>query len=228
MAGVIKDYPAGSEFIFDYLLPGTPGTVGGGTNRYTTYIKLHKGSDVKKLKEKTEGLRYRGESTFYIRDSENWRFRLRSLPEVHFTCNHELEGRFRNIRMLVWAGVLAFISALINHLVLFIGQQRKRALHNHALSVIGAGTGSLLWKSVCELLFSLIVAFIGVLVLIELVFPFFSGLYPSGWGRRYIYKICQKYWIWKADVCIRICFSAVCGYIYGYSNDPCGNYVTQP
>ncbi|MCD8167215.1 MAG: ABC transporter permease [Bacteroides sp.] len=173
VAGVIKDYPANTEFLFEYLLLGTPGL--NSMERAQTYVKVHRGTEMKKAWQKVEQVKYKGEVNYKTRDAEEWSFRLRSLPEIHLTCNHELNARFRNIRMLVLAGVLAFFSALINHLVLFIGQQQKRSLHNHTLSVIGAGTGSLVWKTVCELLLSLAVSFVLILVLIELVFPFFHN-----------------------------------------------------
>lgn len=52
------------------------------------------------------------------RTGKNWKINLLTASEVHLRCHPELTDRIRNIHILALAGTMAFLSALINLLVL--------------------------------------------------------------------------------------------------------------
>ena len=79
--------------------------------------------------------------------------------EVHLRCHPELTDRIRNIHILALAGIMAFLSALINQLVLFIGQQQRKQQKNRTYLCVGASTTSMVMKGFTELAFPLMIAF---------------------------------------------------------------------
>ncbi|MEG0456365.1 MAG: hypothetical protein RR559_13685, partial [Bacteroides sp.] len=72
--------------------------------RSTTYVQVYPHADVAALKQKIAASRMKEEDTKWGTYSQ-WRFHLRSLPEVHIACSPELDARFRNIRILAAAGL---------------------------------------------------------------------------------------------------------------------------
>lgn len=171
VAGVMKSYPQNSDFKVDYILLSAPKT--NNVQRKTTYVQIYPHADIEKLRERIAALRMEKEDSEWAKYSE-WRFNLRTLPEVHLTCSPELSARFRNINILAVAGLLAFASALMNLLVLFIGQQQRKVRYNATFSTLGASFGSLIGKNLLELILPLIAAFILSMSLFELVFPYYQ------------------------------------------------------
>lgn len=170
VAGVMKNYPQNTEFILDYILLGesTPNNV----HRYITYIRTKKNVDIKALRTKIEAHKSIAKTEWWQDSSEKWKFKLRTPAEVHLTCHPELNNRFRNIRILAIAGLLAFLSSLMNLLVLFIGQQKERK--NGFYISLGASKYSLVIKSYTELLTPLLAGFLLSICLIELIFPYYQ------------------------------------------------------
>lgn len=165
VAGVMKDYPQNTTFKFDYLLLGIP--------QDKLYVRVNPQADLKELESKINSYRLDLEDTEYNTYS-NWRFHLRSLPEVHLRCSEGLESRFRNINILACAGALAFLSALMNLLVLFIGQQQRKMPHNLTYTVLGASFRSLTGKKLMELVLPLVIGLLLSLAFIELIFPYYQ------------------------------------------------------
>lgn len=172
IAGVIDDYPGNTEFNFDILVlsPRTTNNV----QRATVYILLKENTKTALIRSKIENHKSQAPDPNSWFHPERWKFHLRTLSEVHLTCNPELTNRFRNIYILAFAGLFAFISALMNHLVLFIGLQQKRLQNNLSLASLGASRKNLVVKGITELLLPLILSFIASLCLIEILYPWYE------------------------------------------------------
>ena len=171
VVGVMKDYPQNSDFKFDYLCLSAPQP--NSQNRYITYIQVYPGSDIEALSRKIASLRMKKEDTEWSAYSQ-WRFHLRTMAEAHITCSPELDARFRNIQILAAAGLLAFVSSLMNLLVLFIGQQQRKARYNATFATMGASLRSLVGKNLIELVLPLLAAFLLSMALVEFIFPFYQ------------------------------------------------------
>lgn len=85
-----------------------------------------KGTNTDIVKEKLAAYKSHADDPWGIEHIDRWKINLRTLPEVHLYCHPELENRIRNIHILALAGFMAFLSALMNLLVLFIGQQQRK------------------------------------------------------------------------------------------------------
>lgn len=184
IAGVIKDYPENTEFILDYILLGEPTT--NHVKRYTTYIRARKNIDINALKTKIESHKSIAKLEWEQESTKNWTFNLRSPAEVHLNCHAELKNRFRNIYILSIAGLLVFISSLMNLLVLFIGQQQQKERNNSFYISMGASPASLIIKSLSELALPLIIALCLSVCLIELLFPYYQEY--TCWTRYGMYN----------------------------------------
>lgn len=208
VAGVMEDYPQNTEFKFDYILLGT--STPNNMKRSTIFVKVNPRADIKELHQKIEAYRLDLEDNM-ISTYSKWRSHLRSLPEVHLRCAMGLEARFRNINILAYAGILAFVSALMNLLVLFMGQQQHKIRNNITFSTLGASFRSLVGKNIIELGVFLIIAFLLSLAFIELIFPYYQH-YTQLDGHSYYFNkvntIVRKD-VFYASVVLYLC-AAVC------------------
>ena len=171
VAGVMENYPQNSDFKFEYLILNTPQA--NIVKRSTTYVLLHSSANASHLNKKITSFRIKEADTQRDTYSE-WHFHLRSLPEVHVYCSPELKGRFQHIGILATAGLLAFVSALMNLLALFIGQQQRKARYNSTFSTLGASTLSLVGKNLLELIIPLFIAFLISMGVCEFLFPYYK------------------------------------------------------
>ena len=185
VAGVIKNYPDNSDLIFQFLqidkvqpLPHV--------NRNTTYVKLSKSTNINKVKKKLASYKSRAEDPWGTEHIDQWKINLRTLPEVHLYCHPELESRIRNIHILALAGFMAFLSALMNLLVLFIGQQQRKQTKNQTYRCIGASPKDMLQKGWTELFFPMAIAYLFAFCLIEVIFPYYENY--TAWNHYGIYE----------------------------------------
>lgn len=188
VVGVIKDYPSNSELIFDFVEIGKvePSRLAG---RYVTYVRLKKNVDVNAVHEKIRSHKSIAKLNFGDQ-TKNWVFNLRIPAEVHLNCHPELDNRIRNIHILALAGLLAFMSALMNLLVLFIGQQQRKKRNNVTYLSLGASTVSLTCKSLIELLFLMGGAYLLAFCCIEVLFPYYESY--TAWNGYGIYENVSK------------------------------------
>ena len=124
----------------------------------TTYVRLQE-CDVANVRNKLAHYKESHAEDTWDREQVNWKINLPIASEVHLRCHPELTDRIRNIHILALAGAMAFLSALINLLVLFIGQQQRKQQKNRSYLCIGAQI-SMITKSFIELALSLIIAFL--------------------------------------------------------------------
>lgn len=169
IVGVMKDYPDNSNFKFNYLLLGQP-EYGTFVKRLPTYIRVKPNVDKQKLQEKISSYKMRQQDTKFHKYSE-WKFNLCALPDIHITCSPELDTRFRNIKIVLIGGLLAFLSALMNLLVLFISRQRLKVRDNSLYRTIGASTKGLVLRGIAELTVLLFISFLISMTFVELIFP---------------------------------------------------------
>lgn len=185
VAGVIRDYPDNSDLLFQFLLLDRV-TPLPHVNRLTTYVRLLPGTDVRKVKQKLALYTSQVEDPHGDLQTDKWKINLRTPAEVHLLCHPELADRIRNIRILALAGGMAFISALMNLLVLFIGQQQRKREKNKAYLAIGASFGSRLLKGWTELGLPLLIAYLIAFCLIEILYPFYENY--TAWNPYGIYE----------------------------------------
>ncbi|MDR1454554.1 MAG: ABC transporter permease, partial [Tannerella sp.] len=171
VAGVMKDYPSNSDFRIEYL--ELSDAVYHNLGRASFYVKLHRKADRDAVRGNVEAHGSVAQIPAWQGDTKNWSFRLRSLQEIHFSCHPELKGRFLNIRLLGSAGLLALLCALMNALVLFIGQQQRKQAKNKTFKSMGASGRYLFGKSFLDLCLPVIVALLATAALISVLFPLY-------------------------------------------------------
>lgn len=174
VAGVIKNYPDNSDLLFQFLLIDEVQPLSH-VKRNTTYVRLLKGANVSKIKEKLATYKSHAEDPWGTENIDQWKINLRTLPEVHLYCHPELENRIRNIHILALAGFMAFLSALMNLLVLFIGQQQRKQTKNKTYLCIGASPKDMLLKGWTELFLPMTIAYLFAFCLIEVIFPYYES-----------------------------------------------------
>lgn len=179
IAGVIKDYPHHSSFQFEYLLLSP--VKYNKAHRLPTYIRIKPNIDIENLKNKIANYRIDKEDNAYNAYSKI-HFELRKLPDIHL-IKPNLEARFRNITILFVGSALAFISSLMNLLVLFLSRQQVKLRYNELYRMIGASTRGLIAKGITELFVLLLISFIISMAMIEVLFPFYqeyTTIYSEG------------------------------------------------
>lgn len=176
VAGVIRDYLDNTDLLFDFLLIRTPSP--NQVKQMTTYVRLQKNASVTQAHTKL--------AHYKSRTDKKWKIHLLTAPEVHLRCHPELTDRIRNIHILALAGAMAFLSALINLLVLFIGQQQRKQQKNRTYLCVGASTKSMMLKGCTELVLPLLIAFLIAFCLIESIYPYYESY--TTWNRYGIYE----------------------------------------
>ena len=184
VVGIIRNYPDNTDLLFDFLLIRTPQP--NHVKRMTTYVRLQKNANVANVRNKLAHYKSHAEDTWDREQVKNWKINLLTASEVHLRCHPELTDRIRNIHILALAGAMAFLSALINLLVLFIGQQQRKQQKNRTYLCIGASTTSMITKSFIELALPLIIAFLISFCLIESIYPYYESY--TTWNRYGIYE----------------------------------------
>lgn len=184
VAGVIRDYPEHTDLLFDFLLIRTPQP--NHVKRMTTYVRLQKHADVANVRNKLANYKNHAEDPWNRESVKDWKINLLTASEVHLRCHPELTDRIRNIHILALAGGMAFLSALINLLVLFIGQQQRKQQKNRTYLCVGASTGSMILKGFTELALPLVMAFLLAFCLIEILYPYYESY--TTWNRYGIYE----------------------------------------
>lgn len=185
VAGVIKDYPDNSDLLFQFLLIDQVKPLRH-VNRSITYVRLHQGSDVKKVKEKLAAYKSHADDPWGAEHVDQWKINLRSPSEVHLYCHPELDSRIRNIHILALAGFMAFLSALMNLLVLFIGQQQRKKQKNRTHLCLGASPKEILQKGWTELFLPMVIAYLLGFCLLEIIYPYYESY--TAWNNYGIYE----------------------------------------
>lgn len=185
VTGVIKNYPDNSDLIFQFLLINKVKPIPN-VRRNKTYIRLMKGTNTNRVKEKLATYKSHADDPWGTEHIERWKINLRTLPEVHLYCHPELENRIRNIHILALAGFMAFLSALMNLLVLFIGQQQRKQTKNRTYLCIGASPKNMLLKGWIELFLPMLMAYLLAFCLIEAIFPYYESY--TAWNHYGIYE----------------------------------------
>lgn len=184
VAGVIKNYPDNSDLLFQFLLIDKVKPLN--VNRNTTYVRLQREADVNKVKAKLATYKSHADNPWGDLQVDKWKINLRTPSEVHLYCHPELESRIRNIRILSLAGLMAFLSALMNLLVLFIGQQQRKQQKNRTYLCIGASPKDMMIKGWIELFLPMFIAYLLAFCLIELIFPYYESY--TAWNHYGIYE----------------------------------------
>ena len=172
VVGVIRNYPSNSGFRFEFL--SLAGSAFNNMGRSTFYVQLNRHAQVNDVRKKVETHSSIAQ-TRNPGEEKNWSFNLRTLPEIHLNCHPELKSRFRNIQLLAVAGLLGLISALMNHLVLFTGQQQRRQRRNNTFRSMGASTSYLFMRSLIDLVIPLVFALAFSAFFIAFLLPYYQS-----------------------------------------------------
>lgn len=174
VAAVIADYPGNTELIFNMLVLSSEDRLENNRGRSICYVVLKSpqmAASFEKVvsQHKSVAVDPRG-----MDQPQRWTFNLRTLPELHFTCNQSLSDRFRNITILFWTGFLLLLCALMNNLALFIGQQQYKLKKNIAYVSLGARPIQRFTQYIVQLLLPVLFGYLLGLVLLELIYPLFD------------------------------------------------------
>lgn len=174
VAAIMEDYPDNTELLFDYLLLSPSENIINIRSRSQYYVTVTNKQDAVILKKSIEQHKsVAGTPQDY--QSQRLSFNLRSLPELHFTCNPSLDERFKNIYILFLTGILLMICALMNNLVLFIGQQEHKLRKNITYLSLGETRPLIFLRYFVALFAPIIIAYILSFGLIEIIFPVFDS-----------------------------------------------------
>ncbi|MDL2223287.1 ABC transporter permease [Bacteroidales bacterium OttesenSCG-928-M11] len=175
VVGIVEDYPENTELIFDVLMLSSDDKLANNQDRTTCYVSFHNKKEADHFRTLIETHKSVADDPYGINQPHRWNFNLRALPDVHFTCNPTLKERFRNINILFWTGLLLLVCALMNNLVLFIGQQQYKLRGNITYVSFGASGFSLVCGYLIILFIPVLFASTLALGVIELLFPFFEN-----------------------------------------------------
>lgn len=185
VAGVIKNYPDNSDLMFQFLIINKVKPLPH-VNRNKTYIRLRPNANADRVKEKLATYKSHADDPWGDEHVESWKINLRTPSEVHLLCHPELTDRIRNAHILALAGLMAFLSALMNLLVLFIGQQQRKQQKNRTYICIGASPKEMLLKGWTELLLPMAAAYLLAFCLLEVVYPYYEAY--TAWNLYGIYE----------------------------------------
>jgi ABC-type transport system, involved in lipoprotein release, permease component len=173
VAAVMEDYPGNTELLFNILLLSDDRKYNP-RGRATSFVVLNSGKDEVPFGEIVRNHKSLANDPSGTDLPQRWKYNLRSLPELHFLCNQSLNERFRNINILFWTGFLLLLCALMNNLVLFIGQQQYKLKKNITYISLGAKRTYLFIRYLLNLMVPVLISYLLALVILEIVYPMFN------------------------------------------------------
>ena len=174
VAAVIEDYPGNTELMFNILFLSSDDKTKNPRGRSICFVTLNSEKNKESFKEIVRNHKSVAIDPYGIDQPQQWKFNLRSLPELHFSCNHSLNERFRNIEILFWAGFLLLLCALMNNLALFLGQQQYKLKKNITYISLGANQINLFIRYLLCLMAPVLLGYVMALVILELFYPLFN------------------------------------------------------
>ena len=173
VAAVMKDYPGNTEFLFNILYLSDDRKYNN-RGRAISFVVLNSGENEKSFGEIVRNHKSVAVDPYGMDQPQQWKFNLRSLPELHFSCNYSLNERFRNIDILFCTGFLLLLCALMNNLVLFLGQQQYKLKKNITYISLGANRTNLFIRYLLNLMIPVLISYLLALVILEIVYPLFN------------------------------------------------------
>lgn len=180
VSAVAKDFPANSNFIFDWIIPfkryeqGKEWLKSYGSNSLMTLVQLEPNANLSQINEqlltfvekKTDG-----QTTFsknFLYPMERWR-----MYNVFDGDANEQEGRIKNVRLFSIIAWVVLLIACINFMNLATARSEKRAKEIGMRKVVGASRRSLVWQFLSEsLLFATLSTVLAVLLAKLCLTPF--------------------------------------------------------
>ena len=178
IVAVIKDFPAPSNFAFDFL----EGKRGERTEKWNvqsdvTFIKLYQNVNIENFANKIANI-----SVPVVRDTpsgsmeveEKYSFEIIPIDSVREKYPFvEPEVQHYHIYLFVLSGILLIICCLFNYLTLFLSRFRIRRREFAIRMVNGSSIASLFSLLFVEFIFVLIISYaIGLLLIKAILFPF--------------------------------------------------------
>jgi putative ABC transport system permease protein len=179
---VIKDAPANSSFRFDVYLPVAArhadvkqkaNEMEWGNFYYLTFLKLHPGTNLKKVTTKIKGLLEEN------RKQKNLEIGLTPLRSIHFENDLQnssiIHGDKKVVYIFVVLGVLLLLIACINYVNLTTARASLRAKEVSIKKIVGADRSQLFMQFVAESVLVSVMALLLTILIIAACLPAFSS-----------------------------------------------------
>ena len=146
--------------------------------QYYTYIKLYKGADIKRLKERMPDFMYTHINHIYEEAGSSLQPIFQQLSKIHM--DSEIEGGFgpggSKSALLVFSAIALFILiiASINFMNLSTARATTRAKEVGIRKVVGANRKKIIWQFLGESTLLSLFGLILALILIEIILPKFN------------------------------------------------------
>ncbi|HSK13236.1 MAG TPA: ABC transporter permease [Phnomibacter sp.] len=181
VTGVLKDLPANTQFIFEFLAPwsflrqiGYDDTYWG-NNSTKTYVMLKEGTKLDGINAKLKDLRKK-----YNPEAAEMETFLYPFASEHLYGRFEngvpAGGRIEIIRMFTIIAAFVLLIACINFMNLSTARSEKRAREVGIRKTIGAGRSSLIAQFLGESVFISLISFLAGLAIVYMALPWFNDL----------------------------------------------------
>ncbi|MBN1996640.1 ABC transporter permease [candidate division KSB1 bacterium] len=178
VTGIIKDTPANSHFIFDFvasfntLYSKRKNIESWNNNNYPAYVQLNKNSNPADVDGNLDEIikKYKGENNYT-------KFRLESMYNIHLHGHRNFElsnnSDIRYIYLFAMIGFFILLIACFNYINITTAQSTKRAKEVGLKKVIGANRGQLIGQFLSESVLFSTAGFILAVLLAESILPLF-------------------------------------------------------
>jgi putative ABC transport system permease protein len=180
---VVKDAPANSSFRFDVLLPVAArqmvpkekeNELQWGNFYYQTFLKLHAGTDPKKISAKLKSIM----DINHKREQET-KMGLMPLPGMHFENDLQssdiIHGDKKVVYIFVVLGILLLLIACINYINLTTARASLRAKEVSIKKIVGAGRKQLFMQFVAESALISFMALVLTVIIVSACLPAFNS-----------------------------------------------------
>lgn len=189
VTGVAKRCPQNSSIQFEAIIPLTEESddFAWVTVSYTTFVKLSEQSSVKAVSAKMQQV-FEAESKEVMEEVREYGFtqsfyhQLQPFEEIHLSKDYKVEAGLTNgsnpLYSYILSGIAAFILiiACINFINLTIARSAKRAKEIGIRKVVGGARLQLMIQFLGESFLLCLLAFIGAMILAQLLLPVFNDL----------------------------------------------------
>lgn len=181
VTGVIKDTPANSHFIFDFvasfntLYSKRTNLKSWNNNNFPTYVQLNRNSNPADVDGKLDEIvkKYKGENDYT-------KFRLEAMHRIHLhgDRNFELSNNsdIRYVYLFAAIGFFILMIACFNYINISTAQSAKRAKEVGLRKVVGANRGQLIRQFLTESVLFSAAGFVLAVILAELTLPVFRTI----------------------------------------------------
>ncbi|MBG0781041.1 MAG: ABC transporter permease [Bacteroidales bacterium] len=184
VSGVVKRAPQNSSIQFDVLLsfetlynnPGLHMDWNGG-NRYSTFVKLSKPFNEEVFRKKLPDFLYEKLNKQLENSGFTVDLLLEPLKDIHLHPSvSESNKALSNLHIFTLVAFIVLLIACFNFTNISTASSLRRAKEIGIKKVLGATKNSLIRQFLAESVLMSLIAFLGALLLIELILPYYNAL----------------------------------------------------